>query len=62
MKKEKGNGFSSTSISSILVERVDRLFVKAGFNTRAGYIHDRLRRAVERDESRFGGEDGAGQG
>jgi metal-responsive CopG/Arc/MetJ family transcriptional regulator len=44
------NGFTPVSISDFLIDRIDKVFKNAGFNTRAGYIQDRLRRAVEKDE------------
>ena len=45
-------GYSSISIPDLLVDRVDQLFSKFAFATRTGYINDRLRRAIERDEAK----------
>jgi metal-responsive CopG/Arc/MetJ family transcriptional regulator len=49
-----GNGFDNVSISKRLTQRVDALLPKINlFNTRASYIQDRLRRAIEEDEIRY---------
>lgn len=47
------NGFISVSISANIINRAECLFKKAGFNTRSGYLQDRLRRAIEQDEKNF---------
>ena len=54
--KSMANGYSTVSISDLLLDRIDILIKNAGFSTRAGYIQDRLRRAIEKDELRYGGE------
>jgi len=61
-EKDNNRNFVSTSISDLLIARVDRIFHKAGFRTRARYIHNRLRLAVERDEKRYGEDDIDGNG
>jgi len=53
MVKMPENGFVSISITKNLTDRADELYRKAGFATRSGYIQDRLRRAIERDEVRI---------
>lgn len=55
---DNDNGFKTVSITVLLLERAEKLFRKAGFSTRTGYIQDRLRRAVESDEKEFGGGNG----
>ena len=51
------NGFIQVSVSAILVKKADKLFKKQGFHTRSGYIQDRLRRSIEKDEKNIGGRD-----
>jgi metal-responsive CopG/Arc/MetJ family transcriptional regulator len=49
--------YTSVSISDLIINRVDKLFIKAGFTNRASYIQQKLRDAIEKDEKRYGGED-----
>lgn len=53
-------GYVSISIPKNLIDRVDKLFEHAGFTTRSGYIQSRLRRAIERDETKYQGGTGDG--
>jgi len=48
------NGFKNISIANPIIERVDKIFLKAGFNNRSSYIQDRLRDAVEKDLDKYG--------
>lgn len=56
---EDVNGFVTVSISSMLNNRAESLYKRAGFNTKSGYIQDRLRRAIEKDEKNLDGEESA---
>lgn len=47
------NGFTTVSINSSLIEKIDKIFKKKGFPTRASYIHYKLRSAVEKDERKI---------
>lgn len=50
------NGFTSISINNLIIERIEKIFYKAGFSTRSGYIQDRLRDCVEEDIEKYGDE------
>jgi metal-responsive CopG/Arc/MetJ family transcriptional regulator len=45
------NGFRSISILISLMNRVDKIYEKMGFNTPSGYVQDRLRKSIENDEN-----------
>jgi len=45
--------FTSVSIYDNIIERVDKIFKKAGFNNRSSYIQDRLRDSLEKDEEKY---------
>lgn len=49
--------FKTVSISDKIIERIDNIYLLAGFSTRGGYINARLRSMVEKDELRYGGAD-----
>jgi metal-responsive CopG/Arc/MetJ family transcriptional regulator len=51
------DGFTSISIADPIIKRVDKIFKKARFNTRSGYIIYQLRKALEQDEIKYGGGD-----
>ena len=48
------NGFTSVNINDLIIQRIDKIFLKAGFSTRASYVQDRLRDALEKDEKKYG--------
>jgi len=48
------NGFTSVNINDLIIQRIDKLFLKAGFSTRASYIQHKLREALEKDEKKYG--------
>ena len=50
------NGFTSVNINNLILERVEKIFYKAGFSTKASYIQHRLRESVEEDLKKYGGE------
>ena len=45
--------FTTISISKNIVDRIEQVYKKGGYNTKSGMIQDCLRRAVERMESRI---------
>jgi len=45
--------FTTISISKNIVDRIDNVYAKFGYNTKSGMIQDCLRRAVERMEARI---------
>ena len=50
------NGFTSISVNNLIMERIEKIFYKAGFSTKSSYIQDRLRDSVEKDFKKYGGE------
>ena len=48
------NNFTPVNINTLIIKRVDKIFLKAGFSTRASYIQHKLREAVEKDLEKFG--------
>jgi metal-responsive CopG/Arc/MetJ family transcriptional regulator len=44
------NGFTTVSISTPLINKIDKIYKKKHFSTRAGYIHFILRKAIEEDD------------
>ena len=49
------NGFTSVNINNLILERVEKIFYKAGFSTKASYIQHKLRESVEKDIKKYGG-------
>ncbi len=47
------NGFTSVNINDLIIQKIDKIFLKAGFSTRASYIQHKLREAIEKDEKRY---------
>ena len=45
--------FTTISISKNIVDRIEQVYKKGGYNTKSGMIQDCLRRAVERMEARI---------
>ena len=52
------DGYSTVRINNLLMERVEKIFHKAGFTTKSGYIQHRLRDSVEIDLEKYSGKDG----